>query len=100
MVFNIVFLSFYGIWNLEFFRPFYSNLYLGIGELPALALDYAIALYPFLLNIIAYFLIVLYNKRLPSSGVHFGSYFLSLGGTSIPGFLLLMLLLYFSSYQI
>ena len=40
-----------GIWNLDFFRLFYSDLCLGIGILPTLALDCVIAVYP-LLNII------------------------------------------------
>ena len=35
----------YGIWNLDFFRPFYSDLCLGIGVLPTLALDYVIAVW-------------------------------------------------------
>ena len=55
--------SLYGIWNLDFFRPFYSDLCLGIGILPTLALDYAIAVYPLLLMIITYLLIVLHNKN-------------------------------------
>ena len=55
--------SFYGIWNLDFFRPFYSDLCLGIGILPTLALDYVIAVYPLLLMIISYLLIVLYDRN-------------------------------------
>ena len=58
-----VFLSLYGIWNLDFFRPFYSDLCLGIGVLPILALDYVIAVYPLLLMIISYLLIVLYDRN-------------------------------------
>ena len=58
-----VFLSLYGIWNLDFFRPFYSDLCLGIGVLPTLALDYVIAVYPLLLMIISYLLIVLYDRN-------------------------------------
>ena len=56
--------SLYGIWNLDFFRPFYSDLCLRIGILPTLALDYAIAAYPLLLMIISYLLnnIVLYDR--------------------------------------
>ena len=57
-----LFLSFYGVWNLDFFRPMYSDLCLGIGILPTLALDYAIAVYPLLLIIITYFLITLHDK--------------------------------------
>ena len=56
-------LSLYGIWNLDFFRPFYSDLCLGIGILPTLALDYAIAVYPLLLMIISYLFIVLYDRK-------------------------------------
>ena len=48
-------LSLYGIWNLDFFRPFYSELCLGIGILPTLTLDYVIAVYPLLLILISYF---------------------------------------------
>ena len=55
-------LSIYGIWNLDFFRPFYSDLCLGIDILPTLALDYAIAVYPLLLMAVTYLLIVLYDN--------------------------------------
>ena len=55
--------SLYGIWNLDFFRPFYSDICLGMGPLPTLALDYAIAVYPILLMIITYLLIVLYDRN-------------------------------------
>jgi hypothetical protein len=58
-----VLFTLYGIWNLDFFRPFYSDLCLGIGILPTLALDYAIAVYPLLLMIISYLLIVLYDRN-------------------------------------
>ena len=58
-----VLLSLYGIWNLDFFRPFYSDLCLGIDILPTLALDYVIAVYPLLLMIISYLLIVLYDRN-------------------------------------
>ena len=58
-----VFLSIYGIWNLDYFRPFYSDLCLGIDILPTLALDYAIAMYPLLLMAVTYLLIVLYDNN-------------------------------------
>ena len=63
VTFAKVLLSLYGIWNLDFFKPFYSNLCLGIGILPTLALDYAIAVYPLLLMMISYLLIVLYDRN-------------------------------------
>ncbi len=56
-------LSIYGIWNLDFFRPFYSDICLGLGLLPTLALDYVIAVYPLFLMIISYLLIELYDKN-------------------------------------
>ena len=55
--------SLFGLWNLDFFRPYYSDVCLGIGILPTLALDYAIALFPLLLMILTYLLIVLYDKN-------------------------------------
>ena len=58
-----IFFSLYGIWNLDFFRPFYSDICLGMGILPTLALDYAIAVYPLLLMVITYLLIVLYDRN-------------------------------------
>ena len=58
-----VIISLYGIWNLDFFRPFYSDLCLGIGILPTLALDYVIAVYPLLLTATVYFLKVLYDEN-------------------------------------
>jgi hypothetical protein len=58
-----IFASLYGVWNLDFFRPFYSDLSLRMGILPTLALDYAIAVYPLLLMTISYLLIVLYDRN-------------------------------------
>ena len=62
-MFTKLVLSIYGVWNLDFFRPFYSDLCLGIGILPTLALDYAISVYPLLLMIVSYILIVLYDRN-------------------------------------
>ena len=56
-------LSFHGVWNFDFFRPFYSDICLGIGFLPTLALDYVIAVYPLLLMAITYLLINLHDKN-------------------------------------
>ena len=58
-----ILLSLYGIWNFDFFRPFYSDICLGIDLLPTLALDYAIAVYPLLLMAITYLLVNLYDKN-------------------------------------
>ena len=56
-------LALYGIWNFDFFRNFYSDICLGIGFLPTLALDYVIAVYPLLLMAITYLLVSLYDKN-------------------------------------
>ena len=59
-----VFLSIiYGIWNLDFFKPFYPDFCLKLDILPTLALDYVIAVYPLLLMVISYQLISLYDKN-------------------------------------
>ena len=58
-----IFLTLHGIWNLDFFRPFYSDICLGIGFLPTLALDYAIAVYPLLLMVVIYLLVKLYDEN-------------------------------------
>ena len=58
-----IFFSLHGIWNLDFFKPFYSDLCLGIDILPTLALGYVIAVYPLLLMIITYLLINLYDRN-------------------------------------
>ena len=55
--------SLYGIWNLDFFRPFYSDLCLGTNTLPTLALDYLIAVYPLLLIILSHLLITLNGRN-------------------------------------
>lgn len=56
-------MSLYGVWNLDFGRPFYSKLCLRIGILPSLALEYAIAAYPLFLIAITYLLIVMYERN-------------------------------------
>ena len=56
-------LALYGVWNFDFFRTFYSDICLGIGFLPTLALDYVIAVYPLLLMAITCLLVNLYDKN-------------------------------------
>ena len=63
ILFAKILFSLFGIWNLDFYQPFYSHLCLGIGILPTLALDYVIAVYPLLLMIVSYLLIVLYDRN-------------------------------------
>ena len=47
-----IFLTLYGIWNLDFFRAILPSICLKVTSLQALALDYAIAFYPLVLIII------------------------------------------------
>ena len=53
----------YSYWNLNFFRSILSNICLNVTTLQALALEYLIALYPFVLIAISYIMITLYNHR-------------------------------------
>ena len=46
--------SFFGIWNLDFFRLVYPNICLNVSTLTALSLDYAIAVYPLFLIFLTY----------------------------------------------
>ena len=56
---------FYSFWNLDFFRSIIPDICLNITTLQALALDYLVALYPFVLIIVSYFAIELYDKKIP-----------------------------------
>ena len=60
-----IFPIFYSFWNLDLFRSIIPNICLNVTTLQALALDYLIALYPFLLIVISYFTIELYDKKIP-----------------------------------
>jgi hypothetical protein len=53
----------YGIWNLDFFRAIDLGICLVTDTLQTLALDYIIAVYPLLLIVMSYFLIVLYDRN-------------------------------------
>ena len=54
---------FYSFWNLDLFRSIIPDICLNVTTLQALALDYFIALYPFVLIIISYILIELHDRR-------------------------------------
>ena len=60
-----IFTIFYSFWNLDFFRSIIPNICLNVTTLQALALDYLIALYPFVLIVISYFAIEFYDKKIP-----------------------------------
>ena len=51
----------FGVWNLDFFRGFNKTVCFEIGSLPALLLDFIVALYPLLLMVLTYLIIYLYN---------------------------------------
>lgn len=57
----------YGIWNLDFFRSFYTPfcLHPEVPPLAIISLDYAVALYPMVLIAIAYFALTLCDKHKP-----------------------------------
>ena len=58
-----VILAFYSFWNLDLFRSILPNICLNVTTLQALALEYLIALYPFVLILISYFLIILHDRQ-------------------------------------
>ena len=54
---------FYSLWNLELLRPVIPDICLNVSTLQALALEYLLALYPFLLILVSYFFITLYDRK-------------------------------------
>ena len=63
LLFSVV-LPLYGIWNLDFFRLLYPPfcLHPRMTTLQALALDYAIAVYPLVLIVLSYILVELHDR--------------------------------------
>ena len=55
-------LTFFGVWNLDFFRTFYSNICLDIGSLNAISLEYAIAFYPLFLILVTFIVAELHYR--------------------------------------
>ena len=58
-------LVFYSLWNLELFRSVLPNICLNVTTIQILSLEYLITLYPFVLILFSYFLIILYDRRVP-----------------------------------
>ena len=52
----------YSFWNLDFFRTLIPDICMNVSTLGALALDYAIAVYPVFLITLSYVLIELYDR--------------------------------------
>ena len=59
---NII-MIFYSFWNLELFRSIMPDICLDVSTLQALTLEYVVALYPFLLILISYYFIELYDRK-------------------------------------
>ena len=59
-----VLLVFYSFWNLDLFRSVIPHICLNVTTLQALALDYLVAFYPFLLLLTSYFFIKLYDRKI------------------------------------
>ena len=55
-------LPLYSFWNLDFFRTIIPDICMNVSTLEALALDYAIAVYPLFLIALSYVLIELYDR--------------------------------------
>ena len=58
-----VVMVFYSVWNLNLFRSVIPDICLNVTTLQALALDYVIALYPFVLIMITYFIIKVHDTK-------------------------------------
>ena len=56
-------LVFYSLWNLDIFRSVFPDICLNVTTLQALALEYLVALYPFVLILLSYILIELHDRR-------------------------------------
>lgn len=56
-------ITFYGFWNLDFFRTSFPGICLDLSFLQAMVLEYGIAFYPLLLMIILYVLIELHDSN-------------------------------------
>ena len=54
--------TFYGIWNLDFFRAFYTNICLNVTTMQALLLNYLVAFYPLLLIVLTYIFVSLHSE--------------------------------------
>ena len=54
---------FYSFWNLDILRSVLPDICLNITTLEALALDYLVAFYPFLLLLLSHFFIKLYDRK-------------------------------------
>ena len=58
-----IILVFYSCWSLDLFHSVVPDICLNVTTLQALALEYFIALYPFLLILVSYFFIELYDRN-------------------------------------
>ena len=58
-------LLFYSYWNLDLFRSIIPDICLNVTTLQALAMDYIIAFYPFLLILLSHLVIKLYDSEIP-----------------------------------
>ena len=58
-----ILITFYSFWNLDVFRAVLPEICLNVTTLQALALDYLVALYPFVLILFSYIIIELYDRK-------------------------------------
>ena len=60
-----VFILFYSFWNLDLLRSITPDICVNVSTVQALALDYLVALYPFLLILLSHLVIKLYDSKIP-----------------------------------
>ena len=56
-------MPFYSFWNLDLFRSVLPDICLNVSTLQALALEYLVALYPLMLILLSYCIIVLHDRK-------------------------------------
>ena len=56
-----LFLAFYGVWSLDFFRAYENNICFRISSLNISLLDLGVAVYPLILMLVTYLLVQLYD---------------------------------------
>ena len=58
-----VHITLFNFWNLDFFRSVLPDICLNVSTIQALALDYLVTLYPFVLILLSYVIIELYDRK-------------------------------------
>ena len=92
-------MMFYSYWNLDILRYAMPAICLNVTTIQALALDYLTALYPFLLILVSYFMIKLYDRRCVCVVTLWRPFHIVLSRLKKPGMFVLRLLILFLHFS-